>query len=64
MKKENLCHLFTVSLFFLPASLTPAWKRQRPMENREAEPQEDLTTSETARVSRSLETQTAPNLQH
>ncbi|KAF0033378.1 hypothetical protein F2P81_013444 [Scophthalmus maximus] len=48
--------------FFFNANLTPAWKRQRPMENREAEPRKDLTTSEIATVSSSLETQTASKL--
>lgn len=61
--KENFSHLFTLAAFF-SSCLTPAWKRQRPMENRKAEHQKDLTTSEIATVSSSLETQTAPNLQH
>lgn len=50
-------HLFSV-LFFLPT-----WKRQRPMENRKAKPQKDLTTLESATVSSSLGTQTVSNLQ-
>lgn len=63
MKKKPL--IFSpFSAFFLLASLVPAWKRQQPIGDRKAKPQKDLTTSETATVSSSPETHTAPNLQH